>query len=208
MENSEKQMTPQESLNLISEVISNTRSNLRTDSFFFLLWGWFVAIASLIEALILWNAGRMSEWKNVGMLSGLNWGGLVLIGLIIQVFYIKKHYVKRGYRTFFERIISYMWMISAFIIFLMVYLAGTRHESPEPYIFAAVSIPTVITGLMTRFRPMIIGGLLFVLFAVVAVNIQTPYLRSLISAFAIICGYLIPGYLLRRQKQVSHVQRA
>ena len=67
MENSEKQMTPEESLNLIGEVISNTRNNLKTDSFFFLLWGWFITVASLIEALILWNAGRMNDWKNVGL---------------------------------------------------------------------------------------------------------------------------------------------
>jgi hypothetical protein len=200
MENSEKQMTPEESLNLIGEVISNTRNNLKTDSFYFLLWGWFITLASLIEAFILWNAGRMNDWKNVGLFSGLSWGGLVLIAIIVQLFFIKKHYVKRGYRTFFEKILSYMWMISALIIFLMVYLAGTRHESPEPYIFAVVSIPTVITGLMTRFRPLVIGGLVFILFAVIAVNIQTSYLRSLVSAFAIICGYLIPGYMLRKQK--------
>ena len=168
MENSEKQMTPEESLNLIGEVISNTRSNLRTDSFFFLLWGWLVIAASLIESLILWNAGRMNEWKNVGLFSGLDWCGITLVGLIIMFFYIKKHYVKRGYRTFFEKVISYIWILSTVIIFLVVYLAGTRHESPEPFILAAISIPTVITGIMTRFRPLIIGGLLFILFAIIA----------------------------------------
>jgi hypothetical protein len=200
MENSEKQMTPEESLNLIGEVISNTRNNLKTDSFFFLLWGWLIIIASLLEALILWNAGRMNDWKDVGLLSGLNWCGLVIIGMIIQVFYIKKHYVKRGYRTFFEKVISYLWILSAFIIFLIVYLAGTRHESPEPYILASVCIPTVITGIITRFKPLVIGGLLFIVFSVIAVNVETDWLRSLVSAVALIFGYLIPGYLLRRKK--------
>ncbi|MBA4321800.1 MAG: hypothetical protein C0408_03175 [Odoribacter sp.] len=201
MENSEKKMTPEESLNLIGEVISNTRNNLRTDSFFFLLWGWFITVAAIVEAVILWNAGRMNDWKNVSLLSGLNWGGIVLIGLIIQVFYIKKHYVKKGHRTFFEKVISYIWIFSGVIIFLMIYLSGTRHESPEPYILAVVSIPTVVTGLMTRFRPLIIGGLLFILFAVLAVNVQTDWLRSLVTAAALIFGYLIPGYLLRKKIQ-------
>jgi hypothetical protein len=200
MENSEKQMTPEESLNLIGEVISNTRNNLKTDSFFFLLWGWLIIVASLLESVILWNAGRMDEWKNVGLLSGINWCGLVFIGFVIQFFYIKKHYVKRGYRTFFERVISYIWMLSALVIFLVVYLAGSRHESPEPYILAAVAIPTFTTGIMTRFRPLIIGGLSFILFAAIAVNIHTDYLRSLVSAIALICGYLVPGYLLKKKK--------
>ena len=200
MEKSEKQMTPEESLNLIGEVISNTRNNLRTDSFFFLLWGWFIIFASLIESLILWHAGSMNDWKNVGLLSGLNYCGIVLIGLVIQFFYVKKHYVKRGYRTFFEKVISYIWILSSVIIFLMVYLAGTRHESPEPFILAAISVPTVITGMMTRFKPLIIGGLLFVLFAIIAVNVHTNYIRSLVSVVALICGYLVPGYLLKMKK--------
>jgi hypothetical protein len=200
MENSEKQMTPEESLNLIGEVISNTRNNLKADSFFFLLWGWLIIAAALIESFILWNAGRLNEWKNVGLLSGLDWCGIVLIGLIIQVFYIKKYYVKRGYRTFYEKVISYVWMFSSIIIFLIVYLAGVRHESPEPYILAAVSIPTVTTGVLTRFRPLIIGGVLFIIFAVIAVNVDAAYLRSLVSVAALISGYLIPGYLLRIKK--------
>jgi hypothetical protein len=135
----------------------------------------------------------------VGLLSGINWIGLVFIGLIIQIFYIRKHYVKRGYRTFFEKIISYMWIISALVIFLLVYLSGMRHESPEPYILAAVSIPTMVTGIITRFRPLILGGIVFIVFAVICVNIQPDYFRSLISAVALICGYLIPGYLLRKK---------
>jgi hypothetical protein len=199
MENSEKQMTPQESLNLIGEVISSTRNNLRTDSFFFLLWGWFIIAASLIEAVILWNAGRMNDWKNVGLMSGINWCGLVFIGLIIQGFYIRKHYVKRGYKTFFEKVISYLWIISSVIIFLMIYLSLSRHESPEPYILAVVSIPTVTTGIMTRFRPLIIGGMVFILFAVITVNIRIDYLRSIAEAIALILGYLIPGYMLRKK---------
>jgi hypothetical protein len=199
MENSEKQMTPEESLSLIGEVISNTRTNLKTDSFFFLLWGWFIAVASIVEAVILWNAGRMKDWENVGLLSAINWCGLVFIGIVIQVIYVRKHYVKRPYKTFFEKIIAYLWMLSTVVIFLIVYLAGARHESPEPYILAAASIPTVMTGLLTKFKPLILGGLVFILFAIVAVNIEVDYLRSLTSACAMVFGYLIPGYMLRKK---------
>jgi hypothetical protein len=199
MENSEKQMTPEESLNLIGEVISNTRNNLKADSFFFLLWGWLIALASMVESYILWHAGRMKDWSSVGLFSGIAWIGFVLVGFIIQAFYIRKHYVKRGYRTYFEKIISYMWIISTLVIFLLVYLSGTRHESPEPYILAAVSVPTMVTGVITRFRPLILGGIVFIVFAVICVNIQQDYLRSLVSAVALIGGYLVPGYLLRKK---------
>jgi len=142
----------------------------------------------------------MNEWGNVSLLSGLNWCGLVLIGWIIQFFYIKKQYIKRGHKTFFGKVISYLWAISGCTIFLIVYLALTRHESPEPYILATIAIPTVITGVMIRFRPLIIGGILFILFAIIAVNVQTDYIRSAITAIALLFGYLIPGYMLRMKK--------
>lgn len=199
MENSEKQMTPEESLNLIGEVISRSRNNLKTNSFFFLLWGWFIIVASLIEAFLFWHAGKTKEWGNFGLLIGMNWIGLTFIGLIIQGFYIRKHYVNKVYRTYFDKIIASMWIISAMVIVLVVYMSVSRHIAPEPYILAAISIPTAVTGVMTRFKPLIIGGILFMVFAIISVNLEQEYLKSLNSAVALICGYLIPGYMLRKK---------
>jgi hypothetical protein len=62
-----------------------------------------------------------------------------------------------------------------------------------------ISIPTVTTGVITRFKPLIIGGILFILFAIIAVNIHVDYMRSIVEAIALILGYLIPGYMLRKK---------
>jgi len=43
------------------------------------------------------------------------------------------------------------------------------------------------------------GGLVFILFAILAVNVEVDFLRSLTIAGAMIFGYLIPGYMLRKK---------
>jgi hypothetical protein len=48
MEAMEKELSPAESLKMISEVIGKTKENIRLHSFPFLLWGWLIAIASLL----------------------------------------------------------------------------------------------------------------------------------------------------------------
>ncbi len=47
MENIEKEFTPEESLQLISQIIAKTRRNIKIASFFFILWGWVTVFASL-----------------------------------------------------------------------------------------------------------------------------------------------------------------
>ncbi|CAN0604135.1 unnamed protein product, partial [Ectocarpus sp. 12 AP-2014] len=49
---SEKTMTHQESLELITKMIQITKVNIKGGSFYFLLWGWVVVLANLGQYLI------------------------------------------------------------------------------------------------------------------------------------------------------------
>ena len=40
-------LTPQESLDVITSMISQAKGNIRNSSFYFLLWGWTIVIANL-----------------------------------------------------------------------------------------------------------------------------------------------------------------
>lgn len=45
----ENQLDEQLSLKIIAEAIENTKSNFKDNGFFYLLWGWLVLFASLLE---------------------------------------------------------------------------------------------------------------------------------------------------------------
>ena len=48
-----KEMNPQESLQIISEMIQKTQDNIRDGSTYFLLWGWLTLFASLAHYILL-----------------------------------------------------------------------------------------------------------------------------------------------------------
>ncbi|MEJ7683803.1 MAG: hypothetical protein WKG06_39275 [Segetibacter sp.] len=67
-----------------------------------------------------------------------------------------------------------------------------------PFYILLYGVGTYISGSLIKFKPMIIGGLFC--FVLVVICVYQPYdLQMLITAFAIIISYIIPGYLLRNQ---------
>ena len=49
----EKTLTPEESLRIIQRSISNSRRNMREGSFYYLLWGWSLILASLANYFLI-----------------------------------------------------------------------------------------------------------------------------------------------------------
>jgi hypothetical protein len=60
-------------------------------------------------------------------------------------------------------------------------------------------IATTTTGLVIKFKPLILGGITFFIFSIAATFVSNEYI-SLIVCVAIICGYIIPGYFLKSAK--------
>ena len=61
-------------------------------------------------------------------------------------------------------------------------------------------LATTTSGLLIKFKPLIIGGIAFFIFSIATTFVSNEYL-SLITGAAIICGYLIPGYFLKSAKE-------
>ncbi len=53
MENEEKQLTQEESLRIIHEMISAAKNDVKADAFIFLLWGWLVFVASIAQFILI-----------------------------------------------------------------------------------------------------------------------------------------------------------
>ena len=73
---------PKESLNIISKAINQTRENLKEQSFYFILWGWLISIASLSHYLII----KLTDIAY----SYIPWLILIPLGWIISIFYSMK----------------------------------------------------------------------------------------------------------------------
>jgi hypothetical protein len=87
------------------------------------------------------------------------------------------------------------FLISMVVLFI---IHSKSLETISPYILLLVGFPTFISGIIIRFRPLIIGGICFWIFALL-VNFGGPVIGPLGVPVSMIVGYLIPGYILKNK---------
>lgn len=185
----EKQLTKDESLQLITEMIGQAKRNFaKGGSFFFLLWGWVVMIA---------NAGHyvMMQWQLYNK-PYLIWA-ITIPAMIATIIYSVRMDKKTLVKGHLDRMYGLVWL-SLFIctIIVLAFLPQIQYTM-NPIILVFAGLGTFLSGSMLRFTPLILGGC--ALWAAAIVAFISPLTdQYLIAAIGILAGYLIPGYLLRR----------
>ncbi|MEQ8424172.1 MAG: hypothetical protein RIA63_05640, partial [Cyclobacteriaceae bacterium] len=167
---------------------------LMKNSFYFILWGWAIALG---------NVGMYSLYK----FSDFEYPYVVwLIAIpawIITMIYGSRQGKQAGKKTHLDRINMWLWISFGLSILPFIVFMQKIDFNINPIILIITSVPTFLTGIMLRFKPLIFGGVSFYVFGIICFTVS-PLNQYLVGAIAIICGYLIPGYLLRttREKNV------
>jgi hypothetical protein len=183
----ERTLSPQESLDVILKAISRTKSGIRANSFYFLLWGWLIAIASFgsFIMIVLFNA-----WFHFVLFPILSIVGIV----IASVHYSRKRVVST--ESYVSHFLSRLWAVLGIAFIMAVFINVSHGEPPFTYTLMLAGIGTLVSGWVMKFRPLIFGGVLFLIASVVSVYIPQEY-KSLLQGVTVVIGYLVPGYLLK-----------
>jgi len=197
MEN--KNLTPEESFNIINKAISNFKLNYRETAKVFLLWGWVLAIASFSNFIILKILYSREAFGLMGLLSLCNWALFLLIGFIIMFFMERKSNKDKKVFSYLESYFKNLWTVTAASFIIATFICIKLEINPPPIMLLIAGIATTTSGLLIKYRPVIIGGMAFFIFSLAATFVSNEYI-SLIVFAAIICGYLIPGYSLKSAK--------
>lgn len=197
MEN--KNLTPEESFNIINKAIANFKLNYRETAKVFLLWGWVLAIASFSNFIILKILYSREAFGLMGLLSLCNWALFLLIGFIIMFFMERKSNKDKKVFSYLESYFKNLWTVTAASFIIATFICIKLEINPPPIMLLIAGIATTTSGLLIKYRPVIIGGMAFFIFSLAATFVSNEYI-SLIVFAAIICGYLIPGYSLKSAK--------
>lgn len=200
----EKIMTPEESLQVIQKTISNSRRNMREGSFYYVLWGWALILASLANYAMLKYYIQKEIYTGLWWKSFLVWMIFLVIGTVIQRIRIARTPGRDKVITHLDRYITILWLTSGAIMGLMVFLAYMVDSYPVPFILGITALATFVSGMMVRYIPLIIGGFVFLIASVIAIYIGGLE-QLLIFAGAMVLGYLVPGYMLRTIKNGNDV---
>jgi hypothetical protein len=191
----EDNFTPQQSLELIQSMIHKTRSDLGSNRFYFLLWGWVTFIAILLQfllKLVFHSPYHYMVWL------------VVIPAVIATIIYSARKDKKESHvRTYVGESMSYLWTgigISFFILSVLISQSKEGWLNGYPFFILFYGLGTFVSGRILRFTPLVIGGIFNWLLALVSVFVAFDY-QLLLAAAAIFTSYIIPGHLLGNAKK-------
>ncbi|MEP5611276.1 MAG: hypothetical protein ABJP45_03460 [Cyclobacteriaceae bacterium] len=186
---SEQELSKDESLELISDMISQAKRNLaRGGSFYFLLWGWVVMLANLGHYLI--DKYDLSPYPYFVWI-------LTIPAAIASMVYGAKRGKNAKVKGYLDRVYGLVWLGVMVSVLIILFFMGQVNYNTNAIILTFAGLGTFISGCMLRFSPLIMGGVALWVASVVAFNLA-PVDQYLVGAVGILAGYLVPGYLLKK----------
>lgn len=181
-----------EGLEIIQSMINRAKDKFSENGHLYLLWGWVVFICSITQFILL-NYTAFEYHYLVWMAC---W-----IAVIYQVIYLAKRKKKEQVKTYTDDIIGYVWLSFAVSMFLLGFVFGRvlgedYYKMVNPGFLVLYGIPTFLSGIILRFRPLVIGGIACWALSVISIFVPGQYQMLFLSA-AMLVAWIIPGYMLR-----------
>ena len=136
----------------------------------------------------------------MGFFSLGNWVVFGIIGFIFLFFMERKLIKEKKVYSHLDGYVKNLWTVAAASFVIATILCVRLEINPPPIMLLIAGIATTTTGLLIKFKPLTIGGMSFFIFSIASTFVSNEYI-ALIVGLAIICGYLIPGHLLKSAKE-------
>ncbi|MCS5490863.1 hypothetical protein [Algoriphagus limi] len=185
----EKSLTSNESLAIITEMIAKAkRETVGDGGFQMLLWGWVVAIC---------NFGHYALEK-------MNYGAPYVVWLLIipatLVSFIKGYHLskKAPAKSHLTRVINQLWIVIFVGMIIVLAFMGQLNFHQNPIILILAGIGVFGTGALVQEKIVRFGGVFLLVSAAVSFFLPVTD-QYLLSGLAIVVGYLIPGYHIKKK---------
>jgi len=188
----DKPLSPLESLEVIADTIRKTKDNFKENSSYFMLWGWLIAIASFAFFVL----HQYTAFKYYF----LPFPVLVVTGIAVTLSSYFKRRSANATETYSGYFFSRMWLALGLGFIAVVFVSVSQKIPPFLYTLVIAAAGTLASGLVMKFKPLIVGGILFFAAAIIGVYLPDAY-KPLLAGAAIVAGYLVPGYLLKSAKE-------
>lgn len=186
MEN--QKMTPQESLDLITEVINDAKNRIENKGSIFIFWGLISSICSISQYFLL--KSDLADYNYFPYF-------LMPIAAIISILLMPKKYRKSNNKI--NKIIGKSWIIVSLNIMLLgFFFFPFLKEMLIPILLILLGVETLFTGFATKSKILIFSGIIINLagfFCFYLKWFDQPLFAGIISLLAI----FIPGIILTIQ---------
>lgn len=198
----EEAFSHKSSLHLIEQMISAAKDQHNERGEGWLIWGWILFTVSVASVLLI--------YANMAQYIGWVWTAVLPLGLLL---YFILHFKNRRQKTVKTYVSLLLDRIEAgFFISLVVMIAGGniignyQHQYAHylfGYYYVLYAFWMYIHGSATRFKPLIFGAFFNWAAALLIFFLTGFKYIMMVSAAAVLAGYIIPGYLQRYQYNKS-----
>lgn len=183
----ERSIDPNESLEIIQNMINKTQRRYSDDSFYYIMWGWLVFVAAVAHFCLMQL--NIEQAPVVWMLMPL--------GGIITGIYSAKQSKKEKIKTYVDTYMNYLWIalgIAMLILLSMGFKLGMLNV--YPILLLIYGIGTFVSGGLMSFKPLVIGGVICFMLSAAAFFVSFQ-IQLLFIAGAMLSSYIIPGHILK-----------
>ena len=184
----EKQLSGEESLQLITRMISQARNYYYESGLSALLWGF--------TNVICFGLAYLSEIKAVNLT--FNPFFLMGITIILQVYYDRKEAKFKSTKSYLDEVHTYVWMTFGICVLILTIVGAIANIGyiVLPLLLLFFGMPTFIFGCISKFKPFIIGGIFCWILSIISFLYKSEESLLMVAAGAGI-AWIIPGFILR-----------
>lgn len=188
------------------DVIKTLDQQLKRKGMLMIIWGWLMCVHYLLVYLlqIAYLSFELRDFLNLTAYA------LIPIGLLITVLYLYRQ--SDTERIKHQSIISYLWIVALISLVLVNLIQANvlntiNFDLQHPIFMVIMAMAITVTGKLMAFKPLMIGGILFGVFAYTASFFALAD-QLMIEALGWLVAFVIPGHLLYSRRGQTSYYRA
>jgi hypothetical protein len=191
----EKISSQYESLRIIDQMIQTAKKEQNDNGKGWIIWGWLLFAASILS----WFNIKMEWFSTFFFWNLFGVGALILMAIeVFKHFFIKEPAQVRTYTKDLYEKLNIGFFISMLLIIFSMNL-GVHPIKGFALLLGLYGFWILIYGAVLNFKPSITGAYITWAFAFASLFVHTFEWTMLLHAFAVLCGYIIPGHLANRE---------
>jgi hypothetical protein len=183
----EKEISPQESLDLINNMIGRARKRYSDNSYYFLLWGWLVIAAC--TAHYVFAVYEVIPSPSMAWL-------LMFVGAIISFVHGRNQGKRSSVTHYADKLYGWLWLSLGIGMVIIIINGQFVNYQIVPLILMLAGVGTFISGSMMRFKVLQFGAVCLWTMSIFAFQLnEVEQLPAMAAGIAL--GYLLPGYIMK-----------
>lgn len=188
---STENMSEQQSLKTIQEMINTARQEHAADAaFYFVLWGVLVMLFSILSFVALRTNASWQPFTYV----------VFIVGAVVSIVRSKKEDKEETSKSRHDDLYKFVWSGVGICLGITWGFAGIIGlGNIIPVSLMIYGLASFITGGTIKYYPSLIGSIVCFLCVIVALNVTFEW-QNLVCAFAVMCVHVLPGLMMMRDK--------